>query len=61
MWNTINNLTNKSKTTNINELVVDHDVLTKPGEMADTMYKYFVGQVLVQNSRSKYARHGSFK
>ena len=49
IWNTVNKLTNsKSKTSNINELVVDHEVLTKPGEMADAMNKYFneIGSVL---------------
>jgi hypothetical protein len=42
MWKTINQLTNKkSKTTKINELIIDQKVTTNPDEIAECMNKYF--------------------
>ncbi|CAB4014726.1 Hypothetical predicted protein [Paramuricea clavata] len=42
MWKTINQLTNKKlKTTNINELVIDQKIITKPDQIADAMNNYF--------------------
>ena len=49
MWKTINQLTNKkSKTTSINELVIDQKVITEPEEIADSLNTYFneIGSVL---------------
>ena len=49
MWKTINQLTNKtSKTTNINELVIDQNVITEPQKIADSLNTYFneIGSVL---------------
>jgi hypothetical protein len=42
MWKTINQLTNKkSKTTNINELVIDKNIIKKPDQIEDAMNNYF--------------------
>ena len=52
MWKTINQLTNKkSKTTNINELVIDQKVITEPEEIADSLNTYFneIGSVLAKD------------
>ena len=52
MWKTINQLTNKkSKTTNINELVIDQKVITQPEEIADSLNTYFneIGSVLAKD------------
>ena len=52
MWKTINQLTNKkSKTTNINELVIDHKVITEPEKIADSLNTYFneIGSVLAKD------------
>ena len=49
---TINQLTNKkSKTTNINELVIDQNVITEPEKIADSLNTYFneVGSVLAKD------------
>ena len=52
MWKTINQLTNKkSKTTNINELVIDQNVITEPEKIADSLNTYFneIGSVLAKD------------
>ena len=52
MWKTINQLTiKKSKTTNINELVIDQKVITEPEEIADSLNTYFneIGSVLAKD------------
>ena len=52
LWKTINQLTNKkSKTTNINELVIDQKVITEPGKIADSLNTYFneIGSVLAKD------------
>ena len=52
MWKTINQLTNKkSKTTKINELIIDQKATTNPDEIAEGMNKYFndIGIVLADN------------
>ena len=52
MWKIINQLTNKkSKTTNINELVIDQKVITEPEEIADFLNSYFneIGSVLAND------------
>ena len=52
MWKTINQLTNKkSKTTNINELVIDQKVITEPEKIADSLNTYFneIGSVLAKD------------
>ena len=51
MWKTINQVKNKkSKTTNINELVIDQKVITEPEEIADSLNAYFneIGSVLAK-------------
>ena len=52
MWKTINQLTTKkSKTTNINELVIDQKVITEPEKIADSLNTYFneIGSVLAKD------------
>ncbi len=56
MWKTINQLKNKkSKTTKINELIIDQKVATNPDEIAGGLNKYFndiyiyIGTVLADN------------
>ena len=52
MWKTINQLTNKkSKTTNINELVIDQKVITEPERIADSLNTYFneIGSALAKD------------
>ena len=52
MWKTINQLTNKkSKTTNINELVIDQKVITEPEKIADSLNTNFneIGSVLAKD------------
>ena len=39
MWKTINQLTNKKS--NINELIINQQVVTKPNEIADSLITYF--------------------
>ena len=61
MWKTINQLTNKkSKTTKINELIIDQKVTTNPDEIAEGMNKYFndIGTVLADNPSNG---HNSFE
>ena len=53
MWKTINQLTNKkSKTTNINELVIDQKVITEPEEIAGRFLNFYfneIGSVLAKD------------
>ena len=52
MWKTINQLTiKKSKTANINELVIDQKVITEPEKIADSLNTYFneIGSVLAKD------------
>ena len=52
MWKTINKVTNKkSKTTNINELIIDQKVITEPEKIADSLNTYFneIGSVLAKD------------
>ena len=52
MENYINQLTiKKSKTTNINEFVIDQKVITEPEEIADSLNTYFneIGSVLAKD------------
>ena len=61
MWKTINQLTNKkSKTTKINELIIDQKVTTNPDAIAEGMNKYFsdIGTVLADNFTNA---HDSFE
>ncbi len=42
MWKTINQLTNKkSKTTSINELIINEEIVTEPEKIADSFNTYF--------------------
>ena len=61
MWKTINQLKNKkSKTTKINELVIDQKVATNPDAIAEGMNEYFndIGTVLADNLSNG---HNSFE
>ncbi|CAB4003372.1 Hypothetical predicted protein [Paramuricea clavata] len=52
MWKTINQLTNtKSKTTNINELIINQEIVTQPEKIADSLNTYFneIGTVLAKD------------
>ena len=52
MWKTINQLTNtKSKTTSINELIINEEIVTEPEKIADSLNTYFneIGTVLAKD------------
>ncbi len=52
MWKTINQLTNtKSKTTSINELIINQEIVTEPEKIADSLNTYFneIGTVLAKD------------
>ena len=52
MWKTNNQLANKkSKTTNINELIINQQVVTEPEKIADSLNTYFneIGTVLAKD------------
>ena len=60
MWKTINQLTNtKSKTTNINELIINQEIVTEPEKIADSLNTYFneIGTVLAKDLYQKAIIH----